>query len=737
MTKKEKAVSLILCVALAVSVCIPVKGLLIDGVYSWHVKQPEFWAMVLETGALFLLLSIIWLTVETGKMRLMLTAAVIFLFAWCHVVFLPVVVSGLYVLYMFLTGYTLRRWILRKRGKGFGDFLLGCGAVILLYCFLSVIGAGSIPVLRMTAIVTGLIQAILWLREHKGLPAFPLSVPDKSNIQRLLLVFMVVMVLIQIGRMNISVDFDSLWYGVRSEYMLDNGGGIYENPGTIGLVYTYSKGMEILLLPLSDLVSHSYLICFNVWMAVLTLVAVYGIGRFFMGTSWALLAAACVSSIPGVMNMSITAKTDSMTLLVQLIMVLYFLRYLKEKKAEYILISTGALLLSWTLKPTALVFSTAVYGMIFLYLIGTKQFSLRASWKSWVLPLISLAALTAVWARTWMITGLPVTSVFSSLLSRLGFTMRYPFATISAIGEAGEGSLLSYLARTVYHMLFLPAGEAMSHVAIAWGTSLMFFLPVTCILAVAAGKLKKSKYTLGVHLVLIPFLLVCGISLLMLGQIDGNYFMLLYVFIVLYGCGIISRIKGQKLKLLICLMLIPLLVLNVAMTAVSNWAWSLGCTPVQVLNAGHYPHENIQKETMISLGNEQIWRILEKNPKTRVIAAGNHPQVFDFPCNVQSYDDITSSWGNVVLVKTMDNFVEYLEYAKTDYIYMQAGTVPSDSRCYELMGYLIEAGILTDVLYENGNMLAKVDLQGQPGQEETESYQRYQKEYQPLVTEES
>ena len=60
---------------------------------------------------------------------------------------------------------------------------------------------------------------------------------------------------------------------------------------------------------------------------------------------------------------------------------------------------------------------------------------------------------------------------------------------------------------------------------------------------------------------------------------------------------------------------------------------------------------------------------------------------------------------------------------------MQAGAVEEGSRCHELMGYLIEAGILTDVIYENGNLLAKVDLQGQYSPDATDAYEIYQTTY--------
>ena len=79
----------------------------------------------------------------------------------------------------------------------------------------------------------------------------------------------VLMFLIQVGRLNIALDFDTLWYGVRSQYIVAGGTGLYENPGLVGMVYVYSKGFEVLTLPLCDLASHSYLTFFNLWLAVL------------------------------------------------------------------------------------------------------------------------------------------------------------------------------------------------------------------------------------------------------------------------------------------------------------------------------------------------------------------------------------------------------------------------------------------------------------------------------------
>lgn len=64
-------------------------------------------------------------------------------------------------------------------------------------------------------------------------------------------------------------------------------------------------------------------------------------------------------------------------------------------------------------------------------------------------------------------------------------------------------------------------------------------------------------------------------------------------------------------------------------------------------------------------------------------------------------------------MKTMDNFVEFMDYAKTDYVYTEAGYMEEEQRCYSLVRTLIEYGKLIPICYEEGNMLARVEIDGE------------------------
>lgn len=786
MKKKRIMESLLALFLLALSVlCVaaPFAALFTgDGTYSWQFGDPATKKMMAEIALLFVLLSGFLLLAEKPPVRWGGTAFICLIFCWAHVIFLPMAVSALYLGYVFLAGRFVRTVLLGQKDMEDGwmaDFILGVSAVLCAFCLLSAFKIGSMAQLKLFSAVSGA-ALYLWAALSGGLGravcclkgSFQKDGFQKNEFQKdefrnsgfqgtnrilwsLLTAFLIVMVLVQAGRMNNSLDFDTLWYGVRSEYVLNNGRGIYENPGMVGMAYVYAKGLETLALPLSDLASHSYLLALNLWMAVAGLAGIYRLAGLFMNRMWALTAAALASCIPGIMNMAISAKPDVITWTLQIFMVYYMACYIKERKFALLAMSGGAYLLSLTMKSTALVFSTAIFGMSGLYLLGRRLLSLKASWRQWLLMAAPLGALAGIWARTMMITGMPVTSVFTSIFEKLGFQMKYPFATSGLPQNYEEASNLAVLLRRLYHMLLMPTGKDMGHVVFAWGSPLMLFLTGACAAAallMAAdwkwkkaekgkgsdrknkGKPERSSLSLYAHVVFWPFLAVNLVSLVMLYQIDGNYFMLLYTGIIIGSLSLMASLKQaghSRFMRAVSWLLVPIMAFNVLMTAESNWAWSLGFSEIQWVNKGRVNHEALQHEKMVQTGNEQIWNILAEDQGTRVIAFGDHPGCLQFPCVVQSYKDITSPWGNVELVNTVEAFEEYMAYAQADYAYVESGFIGEESWewSYGLVRQMIGRGTLTDLVFEHGNVLAKVDLDGASSEKTQENLRLFDEHY--------
>lgn len=253
----------------------------------------------------------------------------------------------------------------------------------------------------------------------------------------------------------------------------------------------------------------------------------------------------------------------------------------------------------------------------------------------------------------------------------------------------------------------------MLHVFVAWGAlSLWFVIVLLCVLKLQGISGQSHRYFFWI---LLPFTAGNLLSLLMLTQVDGNYFELLYVLWGIWGFAALDQLKPGRLKKTAYGMAVVIICYGGLITGLTNWSQS-GCQglfPAKMIHRGYYDHELAARDRFAAEGKEEIWNLLETDSRARVIAIGRHTESLYLPCCVQTYEDVTGSQGNVMLVKTMDNFVEFLDYAKTDYIYIEAGYMAEGERTDTLTCDLVEYGILTPVCYENGNVLARVDVHGE------------------------
>ena len=805
------------CVA---AVLIPAKTLFTgNGFFADYIHFTESKRMYVEIAILAVLIFGGLALLKRGRSRMYWLTAVVLVFSWIHVVFLPMVVSAMYLISLLAIGRFLRKRVFfrgtvweRPYFSFYMDFLFGASFAIVVYCLLSALGVGKIAWMRLSVYALGVAalgfdfssiscqcimgwqtlswmldgrdkvsvhvietgkQALLftgrhfWNRKCRNKPAgsgASREIPRRvRRAWTLAAGWCALMFLIQVGRLNIALDFDTLWYGVRSQYIVAGGTGLYENPGLVGMVYVYSKGFEVLTLPLCDLASHSYLTFFNLWLAVLGIGAMVWNAVLLTGNRKqetesreagtekkltyhsvlpGIMAAVLTVSVPGIMNMALTAKADLITWLLQLIMLGCFFQYIHVYENHWIFLSgvAGSYFLSLTMKPTSLVFSTAVFGMMGLYLLWFwfHERGAAADLFHHMVRLIGslclpFGALAGIWARTMKITGMPVTSVFTSIFALFGFKMKYPFATSELPQNYQEESTLHVLARRIWQMLMQPQGEDMGHVILAWGTSLMAVLIVMLVLyGIFSKKGDEQSHIWNAALVIFfPFVLVSLISLSMLYQIDGNYFMLLYSMLILGACRAMVYFKKIGFYPLASKCLAPLLVLNLIVTAISSWAWTAGFSEIHLLNKGRVNHRAQEQARMEEKGNTLIWQEVSQDPENRVIAFGTHPYCLQFPCNVESYKDITSPWGNVELVNSPEAFETYIAYAKTDYVYAEAGYLGPGSWEWslDLLRELIRRGSLTDLFFENGNMLARVSDTAVPEEEAQNNLEMFEQEY--------
>lgn len=724
MTGREKA-----WISAAFAAAVSITGysawkLLGTGVLSWHVSQPEFYSMAVELLAIWLLFFLLFFYGKDRRLRIAGVLAVAGTVAWLHVVFLPMLSAGLYVCYLTAVGAAVNHGVIRRKMSISWNFMSGVAVTVTVFCVLSLFGQGGIPKLRLWVVGSGLLLAAWQIagrcRESKmtGKANHPLSVLAACMMSSILTLLM-----LQMGRMNGAVDFDSLWYGVRSAVMLDSGSGIYENLGTLGVVYTYPKGWETLTLPLAGLPSYSFPIAFNIWAAALALMAAYETACVNMGKRAALWVPFLMAAVPGIMNMGGTAKADIMTLFFQILMVQGMLRYEKGRRPGWLFLGLCAGGVSLTMKPTAVVFSSAIVGMGILWLLWDRFAAGegRAFFCREMLLLIpAAAALLGIWGRTMKLVGVPVTSVFYQLFQKIGFQVKYPFyaAGFPAAGQEMSGmEKLRFFAGRLYGVLLNPQGGDMGHVVIAWGSVLpLLFLLWLLVLKLArrpgtrqpGTRRSGTRQAPGYLQLLLPAVVFINlVSLYSLYQIDGNYYILFYFLVILAGCKLPAACGGPADRV-ICASLLPAWFFAAVLCCLTNWAWALGMGGLHPVNKGYYNHIEAEREKRALQGSAAIWDILAADPRNRVIALGEHPGVLTFPCSVQSYVDVSGYWGNPEVVSAAPEFLRYLQYAGTDYLYMEKEYVDASVRIYQIVRTLVGQGWLTDVRDENGNLILTV-----------------------------
>lgn len=543
------------------------------------------------------------------------------------------------------------------------------------------------------------------------------------------LFFILPFLYIQISRSNIALDYDSLRYGLRSAYILFSPPdsvstgifallkGFFHSHGLLNAVYSYPKGLEALTAPLSFLPGYGFLLAFQFWIYLALGFTLFLLARKSNSKSavWVFLL---LFFFPSIGNMAVTVKTDNITLLLQ-VLSLYF--YAKGERKN----SLSMLILSYSFKPTAVVFSTLIFiGLFFDSLLkktikgffyeenrfkrGSKQevieeesvekgsgrFCIFGTRKEGSTALILFAILFTglITFRTFLITGLPFSTTFTGIFKAIGFSVKWPFNLDAHVDYSGEKDgveiFLSFL-RRVFSFLFYPVGEDMAHVSIAWSgvlfPGLLFFAFKNAICGTFS---KRKKYAVqgdggseieekNLSYLRLVFLLISVFSLLsflMLWQIDGNYYSLWECLALLLALS--SPIGSEKS----CSFresrwikgIFPLVYLSsVFITLVTSWAGAVGFTPIDPVNKGYYDHFSVEMEKQAERGSLPLFLKMAENPRNHILAVAETPECYRIPAVVESITDVEGSGGSPGLYDNPLYFAWFLKWAKTDYIYIE------------------------------------------------------------------
>ena len=675
------------------------------------------------------------------------------------------------------------------------------GAIFLIFIYIHrILLPFIVSGLYLTAL-SGIIAALIHLSPQAFFKPFRylygkcLFYTDKRRL--LYTAVILTILLIQLCRINIGIDYDSIRYGLRSDVLLTGGEGIkgfFANTGLVNNVYTYPKGYELLTRPLYIGGTYGYILCVNIWVLIGIILISGEIVRSVADSEQAEgLAAMLIALIPGITNMSITAKSDLITLLCQLTFIYCVVRYIgsndadKLEHTDELYVSYGAdtkkmmqpgcmnseeklhdaqssykssvlkkagkqpeelsqaaltgigiaaLILSYSFKQTAFIFSSFL-GLITLIYFAAKKIRISfnaAGIRALILAMIYTGIITL---RTFLITGYPVTGIFSDVFERMGFKLNYPFRSMSLLnGEDGLGfkDKLVQLAKRIFGVIICPAGEDMSHVFMCWGglVCIIMLLLIICFMhnSRAHAKELRALWEIKGEGIKVSDEALCfleygwaGISLISLAalyfiyQVDGNYFMLFYALMVMSGVSIFTIGAGYELSSIVRgtrrilsqsygLALVLLSVVMIYFTAFTGWCGAVGFTEADFINRGYYAHS-------VLYNYAPIW-----SNDSRVVAFAYEPDCYKLNGRVESWVDIDGSGGNVYLTDTkLDVFKEYLSFADIDYIYADLDFLADKEnsrhvRANTLFNYLLEDGCFTDVYlleHSSNRIVAELD----------------------------
>lgn len=403
---------------------------------------------------------------------------------------------------------------------------------------------------------------------------------------------------IEVCKGNLGTDYDSAWYGFRSQYVLAPESGIYDKNILMCCVYNYPKGIEVLSLVFSGLSSYGYFNALNLVFAVLTLHAAYEMGKMVAKEQHALLMVAFIALTPSIMNMSLTAKSDLSTIYMQIVGLMFAIYAMKSKQGDYLVASLGVLILTLGFKPSSIVFTTIVVGIIILFAICLRIRPRLNDLSMFILP---VAAVSCLFIRTAIITGYPITSIVTSVFKSLGFYPLYPY-TLSSVRTTSLRTLLTTnlfweRLRRLIKLFFYPNSSDIYTLEMTWWGpmfSVLWIIALASILVFPVKTWKRVKNSNVECFVTVSFLVISAASggcMLLLETPDGNYFMLMQVVTYLFIATKLATLEKNLAK-----KYVPPAVLlglcNLLLCLTISAAWMVGFTPIDLKNYGYYNHHS-------------------------------------------------------------------------------------------------------------------------------------------------
>lgn len=702
------------------------KVMLLDSQLKRVMLQLPYMEGVVELTGIFVLLFGSLALPRRRIVSAVLTAGIAAAALFAHGFLWAFLAGCLYAGMICMTGRLLCRLLVRKDAASAPVcILLGIAGILILVAVCSVFKIGTPRTLRRVYAVVFLLELALHTKPLLAL----LRTQGRELLRRgerlkpftaLLLTGIFTAFLLQCCRANLGLDYDSMWYGLRSSAVLAPYTGIYDTAVPVSCVYVYPKGIETLALAFNFPHTYSFVLAVNLMAAALLLYVVYKTARQLCGRDWSLFAVLGCAVTAGIMNMAVTAKSDIATLLFQMLAVYFAVQALREKRSASVWLALGALVLSLCFKPSSMIFSLLLL-LIMLVCFLCSRVRIRAQGIGTLLPpVLALGFLTV---RTYLLTGYFNTSFALGLQEALGCAAKYPHAggqstAMNGLGELLTTSLFGERLKRLLCFFLAPTTEELDHVIIAWPGLLFAAVWLFVVIRVfshpkqtVARMRENHAYAFSLSALALISLASMG-SIMLLPKPDGNYFMLMYAMTMLHGAVELSTLKKPRTANACFAGMLPLIACSFALCLASSWAWSIGLTQIDLPSMGFYDHTAAQQRAAEEKELDALFARLDAaETKPRTLIVDDDVNLFLATDSVaDNWRDITE-WSGNALISSADDLARYLTATGTEYLLVTRDYAAREEIRYCLRP-LIEQGLLQECAEQSGSYLLQFTPEG-------------------------
>jgi hypothetical protein len=685
--KIAQTMALVLIGLLAL-VCIAVSAnVFLRRLYSRDLKAPETVQGGIELIVVFGILALAAILPVSRRLATAGIIVVAALYLQVHSILLPAVAGWLLLESLMLIGgagqrlFRFGRWHDHHVRACLGRFIIGTASWTAGALILSAFGLGAIPQLRYyTLFLTAVSIA--------AAPGTPLGLTvvrrfeRLSSKERVLVVFLGVLILTQFGKANYDTDFDSIWYGLRPERILIGAHSLFDNLKLLHFVYYYPKQFELLTLPLAGLNEGTFIIAFNVILLAVCFLAVYQVARRLdLGRTGALLVTSLAGSIPALSNMGSTAKSDTLLSVYAFIGIVFLWEWCRERRFPDLACGFAALLGMAVTKITAYAYAPLLaFGFLIIGFWLHRGTEPQASTEegatgknaSMFVVLISAFACAGLVLRTWILTGIPTMPALGEQWRMLGLSPKYPWS-VSGFVYGGVPIETAREFLDYFHRLhFNPEGYG--HYYMVWPGNVAFFAVAAILILSLVGGLRWGRRAAFLFACL-P-VMVCGIFMLCvirtypIGETDGNYYAIPVVLTVLSGASLFAATTA-KFRILLTACGFGFILLHLPIMFVSHWSWHPGTQAFSFrLNKFLFDKKAESEAQLKRAGAWEIEEYLRKNPRGLCVgfSDGDESALHKLSCIHEDFEQSGGPYWPIFDSKAA--FRRYLDWAHPDLFIM-------------------------------------------------------------------